>query len=62
MAAVASGRLDPGEVDVRMRGGSFHVRVSQDLDVVLRGPVEEVASGELAEGFVRSLASAGENR
>ena len=62
VAAVASGRLDPGEVDVRMRGGSFHVRVSQDLDVVLRGPVEEVASGELAEGFVRSLASAGENR
>jgi len=27
--------------------------------VVLRGPVEEVAWGELADGFVRALTSAG---
>jgi diaminopimelate epimerase len=59
VAAVTSGRLDPSEVEVRMEGGSFHVRVSKDLDVVLRGPVEEVASGELADGFVRALTSAG---
>ena len=59
VAAVTSGRLDPSEVEVRMEGGSFHVRVSRDLDVVLRGPVEEVASGELADGFVRSLTSIG---
>ena len=59
VAAVTSGRLDPGEVEVRMEGGSFHVRVSRDLDVVLRGPVEEVASGELADGFVDTLTSMG---
>ena len=59
VAAVASGRLDPGEVEVRMEGGSFQVRVSQDLDVALRGPVEEVASGELADGFVRALTGVG---
>jgi diaminopimelate epimerase len=46
-------------MEVRMEGGSFHVRVSEDLDVVLRGPVEEVASGELADGFVRSLTNMG---
>ena len=59
VAAVTSGRLYPSEVEVRMEGGSFHVRVSEDLDVVLRGPVEEVASGELADGFVRSLTNMG---
>ena len=55
VAAVSTGRLPPGEVDVRMQGGSFRVHVSRDLDVVLRGPVEEVTTGELADGFVRSL-------
>ena len=55
VAAVSSGRIDPGEVEVRMEGGSFRVTVSRDLDVVLRGPVWEVGTGELAEGFVRSL-------
>ena len=59
VAAITSGRLEPSEVEVRMEGGSFHVRVSKDLDVVLSGPVEEVASGELADGFVRSLTSMG---
>ncbi|HCR03799.1 MAG TPA: diaminopimelate epimerase [Gemmatimonadetes bacterium] len=58
VAAVTSGRLDPGDVEVHMEGGSLHVRVSQGLDVVLRGPVEEVAWGELADGFVHALASA----
>ena len=60
VAAVASGRLDPGEVEVRMQGGSVSVRVSRDLDVVLRGPVEEVATGELADAFVRGIAVSGE--
>jgi len=59
VAAVTSGRLDPSEVEVRMEGGSFRVLVSKDLDVVLRGPVEEVASGELADGFARALTSMG---
>ena len=54
-AAVSTGRLAPGEIEVRMQGGSFRVRVSPSLDVVLRGPVQEVASGELTEGFLRGL-------
>jgi hypothetical protein len=29
--------------------------VSPELDVVLRGPIQEVTDGELTEGFVRSL-------
>ena len=58
VAAVTSGRLDPGEVEVGMEGGSFRVSVDQDLEVVLRGPVEEVVSGELADGFVTALESA----
>jgi diaminopimelate epimerase len=56
VAAVSQRRLDPGDIEVRMQGGSFRVRVSADLDVVLRGPVEEVGTGELTEGFLRALA------
>ena len=56
VAAVSSGRIPPGEVEVRMEGGSFRVGVSADLDVVLRGPVREVGTGELAETFVKGLA------
>ena len=36
-AAVATGRLEPGKIEVRMPGGSVRVRVSRELDVVLRG-------------------------
>jgi hypothetical protein len=39
-----------------MEGGSFQVRVTAELDVVLRGPVDEVGTGELSEGFLRALA------
>jgi hypothetical protein len=46
----------PGDIEVRMQGGSFRVRVGPDLDVVLRGPVQEVTAGELEDGFLRSLA------
>jgi diaminopimelate epimerase len=56
VAAVSTGRLPPGEVEVRMQGGSFRVRVSRDLDVVLRGPVQGVTTGDLTDGFLRSLA------
>ena len=55
VAAVATGRLAPGEIEVRMEGGSFRVRVGGDLDVVLRGPVQEVGTGEMAEGFLHAL-------
>ena len=55
VAAVARGKLEPGTIEVRMEGGSFEVRVSAELGVVLRGPVQEVGTGELAEGFARAL-------
>jgi diaminopimelate epimerase len=55
VAAVASGRLAPGEIEVRMQGGSFRVRVGADLEVVLRGPVQEVTTGALTDGFVAAL-------
>ena len=55
VAAVFQGRLAPGAIEVRMEGGSVQVHVGPDLDVVLRGPVQEVGTGQLAEGFVRML-------
>lgn len=58
VAAVATGRLAPGEIEVRMQGGSFRVRVGGDLEVVLRGPVQEVTTGQLAEGFLAALRGA----
>jgi diaminopimelate epimerase len=56
VAAVSQGRLQPGDIEVRMEGGSFRVRVTTELDVVLRGPVDEVGTGELSEGFLHALA------
>ncbi len=55
VAAVASGRLPPGEKTLVMEGGTLRVRVGADLDVVLRGPVRAVCDGELDAGFVRVL-------
>lgn len=47
-AAVATGRLRPGTVRVRMEGGEFRVVVSPELEVRLEGPVAPVMTGELA--------------
>jgi diaminopimelate epimerase len=55
VAAVYSGRLPPGEVEIRMEGGSLRVQVSGVLDVVLRGPVQEVTTGEMTDGFLEWL-------
>lgn len=56
VAAIHSGRLEPGTVRVEMEGGTLTVQVSRDLEVVLRGPVQEVATGELTAGFLDHLA------
>lgn len=48
VAMVWAGRLKPGEVTVEMPGGTLTVGVSEELEVTLRGPVEEVLTGELA--------------
>lgn len=55
VAAVASGRLPPGEKTLVMEGGTLRVQVDDDLGVVLRGPVRAVCDGELDAGFVRGL-------
>ena len=52
VAAVHTGRVPPGDIEVRMEGGTLRVRVSASLEVVLRGPVQEVATGELTDGFL----------
>ncbi len=55
VAAVARGLLPPGEVEVRMAGGTLYVNVSLELDVVLTGPVQEVCTGALLPSFVQGL-------
>lgn len=55
VAAVASGRLPPGEKRIRMEGGELRVQVDEELQVRLRGPVRAVADGELDPGFCRVL-------
>jgi diaminopimelate epimerase len=61
VAAVATERLAPGPrpLTLRMPGGTLQVRVDQGLGVVLRGPVQEVGTGELAPGFVARLSALG---
>jgi diaminopimelate epimerase len=56
VALVTEGRTDPGEVTVRMPGGEMKVTVDEARNVVLRGPVEEVCTGELTEAMLRGLA------
>jgi diaminopimelate epimerase len=55
VAAVHTGRVPPGDIEVRMEGGTLRVRVSASLDLMLRGPVQEVATGELSDGFLEWL-------
>lgn len=50
-AAVKCGYLAPGAATVVMEGGAMEVEVAADWTVRLRGPVEEVCRGELAEGI-----------
>ncbi|TVP76152.1 MAG: diaminopimelate epimerase [Gemmatimonadales bacterium] len=53
VAAVREGRVAPGAIPVLMEGGEMEVQVGPELDVVLRGPVQEVSGGVLAPGFLR---------
>jgi diaminopimelate epimerase len=59
VASVHTGRVPPGEIQVRMEGGTLLVTVTRDLDVVLRGPVQEICTGELTEAFAAWLEGAG---
>lgn len=49
VAAVRAGWVEPSELQVEMPGGVLTVTVSEALDVVLRGPVEEIFTGTLLE-------------
>jgi diaminopimelate epimerase len=58
VALVALGLLPAGAHTVTMPGGRLTVTVTETLDVVLRGPVEEITTGTLAPGFVLGLSGA----
>lgn len=55
VAAVARGLVPAGPVTVHMEGGDLHVTVTPELDVTLRGPVEEVCEGQLTAPFMEAL-------
>ncbi|MEX0980268.1 MAG: diaminopimelate epimerase [Gemmatimonadota bacterium] len=55
VAAVREGLVPPGEVVVEMEGGTLFVTVTEALDVTLRGPVQEIGTGTLAQGFLEAL-------
>lgn len=55
VAMVHEGRLSAGEIAVRMPGGELSVTVSAELDVVLRGPVEETCTGEIAPRLLSGI-------
>ena len=57
VAAASRGIVHYGAVEVRMEGGTLKAGVSPDLEVTLRGPVQEVASGCLTDGFMEALRS-----
>ena len=57
VAAVSEGLVPPGEIMVVMAGGRLSVTVSNALDAVLRGPVEEVCTGALTAPKLDTLNS-----
>jgi len=55
VAAVHRRLVEPGSVEIRMEGGELDVSVTAGMDVVLRGPVEEVCEGTLTAPWARTL-------
>jgi diaminopimelate epimerase len=56
-AAVRRGLVSRGPVLVRMPGGELNVTVGDDWEILLRGPVEGVFRGTLADGMMKRLRS-----
>ncbi|MFC1660854.1 diaminopimelate epimerase [Gemmatimonadota bacterium] len=54
-ASVRRGLLAHGTVEVVMEGGSFFVAVSEEMDVVLEGPVQPVMAGTLSQELLEDL-------
>jgi diaminopimelate epimerase len=57
VAMVHEGLIEPGEITVLMPGGALDVTVGATLDVVLRGPVEECCTGEVAPDLLSGLSA-----
>lgn len=55
VATVAEGLVEAGDVTVEMPGGTLVVSVDSEYHAVLRGPVEELLSGELASEWASAL-------
>jgi diaminopimelate epimerase len=55
VALVSSGRMEPGQVTVEMPGGDLQVEVDSGLEVVLRGPVEEILDGSLRASLLATF-------
>jgi diaminopimelate epimerase len=58
-AMVWTGTLEAGPITVVAPGGEMVVTVGEDLDIVLRGPVEEVCAGTLTDGLLARLGRGG---
>jgi diaminopimelate epimerase len=56
VALVSRGLLESGGITVQMPGGDLLVSVGPQLDVVLRGPVQEVCYGSLTNAMIAGLA------
>ena len=54
-ALVSTGALAPGAITVAAPGGEMVVVVGEELDLVLRGPIEEICSGRLSEPLLAAL-------
>jgi diaminopimelate epimerase len=54
-AAVKNGLCDHGLVTVRMPGGELSIDVRPDWSIRLKGAVEEIYTGTLTAGFLRTL-------
>jgi diaminopimelate epimerase len=52
---VVAGRMSPGDISVAMPGGTLSVSVTDDLHVILRGPVEEAIEGDLSEALLATF-------
>jgi diaminopimelate epimerase len=53
-ACLRSGLVAP-EVTVSMPGGTLEIRIADNGDIRMRGPVEEVCSGDLSADLLRLL-------
>ena len=49
------GAIVKSPVTVRSPGGTLHIEVSDGFDLIMKGPVAEVATGRLSPAFAETL-------